>query len=202
MLSSFFSLILSIRKVHLIHSNPAARLCLKLTHNSQIYELPTTYKVLKETQIPDIFILNLINLEGTIKLDVYLIFATKMSNMNEKLIGTYSMNLKEIMEEDGQIIKSEWELNDENTEKIYQPKLFLGFTIEKKDEVGISPTFNKNTMAFPLENPFGCLRNLNNNDINITNMGKNNQNTKNNKENNGENIEIEINKEERHSKQN
>lgn len=154
-----FSLTISVRKVLMILSNPTARLCLKLTYNSLIYELPTTYKVLKETQIPDPFNISLSDVDGTLKFEAFLIFLTKNSNVNEKLIGTYSINLNEVLEKDGKLIKSQWELNDETTEKIYQPKVSLLFMVEKKDDDGVSPTFNKNAAIFSTEDPFR-LKNL------------------------------------------
>lgn len=89
-----------------------------------------------------------------------MIFLTKNnSTVNEKLIGTYSINLNEVLEKDGRLIKSQWELNDEATEKIYQPKLSLLFMVEKKEDDSVSPTFNKNAAVFSTEDPFR-LKNL------------------------------------------
>ena len=156
-----FSLTISVRKVLMILSNPTARLCLKLTYDSLIYELPTTYKVLKETQIPDPFNISLSNADGTLKFEAFLMFLTKNSNFNEKLIGTFSIKLNEVLEKDGKLIKSQWELSDETTEKIYQPKISLLFMVEKKDDDGVSPTFNKNMAIFSTEEP-SRLKNLSN----------------------------------------
>ena len=95
------------------------------------------------------------------KFEAFLMFLTKNSNFNEKLIGTYSIKLNEVLEKDGKLIKSQWELSDETTEKIYQPKISLLFMVEKKDDDGVSPTFNKNMAIFSTEEP-SRLKNLSN----------------------------------------
>ena len=127
-------------KISLIHSNPAAKLLITLKNQSQSFQIPTLYKVLKETIVNESLIFACENLANPVIIDIFLIF--HKANMPHKLIGTYKIVLNDFYSDENKVFC----IIDEITEKIYQPKLTFKLNIVKPAqsiEPSYSPTFNK-----------------------------------------------------------